>query len=100
MPTVCEPWPGKRSASLTVEVSMLLQCSELDASMGEASLFRGTGNEYLVGFRGDDTIKRKLPRAMSAQLEQQAGAMTGVGVDCIHQSEPRCAVQVCGVGDG
>ena len=50
--------------------------------------------ENLVGVGGNDSIQRELPRRLAAQLEQQAGAVAGVGVDHVDEAEPRRAVQM------
>jgi hypothetical protein len=48
---------------------------------------------------GDDAVEGELAGVFAAELEEEAGAIAGFGIDDVDEVHARSAVEVVGVGD-
>jgi len=69
------------------------------APQRQKGLLNSSGDELLLGVGGDELVESELAGGLSAELEEEAGAVAGVGVDGVDKAEPGSAVEVAGVGD-
>ena len=56
-------------------------------------LLGGAGEEGLVGAGAEDAVEGELAGVLCAELEEQAGAVGGFGVDGVDQAKARRAVR-------
>jgi hypothetical protein len=62
-------------------------------------LLRCSSEEDLLGVCGYDAIEAELACVLSAQLEEEAGAVAGFDIDYIDEAHVGCAVEMSCVGD-
>src|ERR1700748_1498929 len=73
--------------------------SHVEGSAGALQLLSGSGEEDLLGVRGDDAIEGELAGVLAAEFEEEAGAVAGVGIDGVDELHFGGAIEVGRVGD-
>ncbi len=62
-------------------------------------LLRCACEEDLLGVGGDDAVEGELTRVLTAEFEEETGAVAGVGIDGVDELHLRGAIEVGCVGD-